>query len=320
MSKPSIFITRKLPEKVLEPYRQELAIDMWEETDEAVPREILLRKAREADGLVTMLTESIDDSLLNEAANLKIVANMAVGYDNVNVESARKHNIEVTNTPDVLTDTTADLAFGLLMTAARRIVEADQYVRNGDWKYWAPMLMAGSDIHHKTLGIVGMGRIGTTVAKRGRGFDMEILYHNRSRNVEAEEQLGAEYVSLEQLLEKADFVVCLAPLTDETHHMFDRAAFKHMKNDAIFINASRGALVNEKALYNALISKEIKGAGLDVFENEPISKDHPLLQLNQVVCLPHIGSSSVETRTKMMELALDNVLRVLKGDTPITPV
>ncbi|MFQ3544760.1 D-glycerate dehydrogenase [Halobacillus rhizosphaerae] len=320
MSKPSIFITRKLPEKVLAPYRDKLEIDMWEKTDEAVPREVLLRKAREADGLVTMLTESIDDTLLNEAANLKIVANMAVGYDNINVESARKHNIEVTNTPDVLTDTTADLAFGLLMTSARRIVEADQYVRNGDWKHWAPMLMAGSDIHHKTLGIVGMGRIGTTLAKRGRGFDMEILYHNRSRNVEAEEQLGAEYVSLEYLLKNADFVVCLAPLTDETYHMFDQAAFKHMKNDAIFINASRGALVNETALYNALVSKEIKGAGLDVFENEPISKDHPLLQLNQVVCLPHIGSSSVETRTKMMELALNNALRVLQGDTAITPV
>ncbi|MBA2175759.1 D-glycerate dehydrogenase [Halobacillus locisalis] len=320
MTKPRIYITRRLPEDVVAPYRKDLDIEMWSETDVPVDHTHLQKEAVTADGLVTMLTENVDEELLGKAENLKIVANLAVGYDNIDVQAAKRRDIQVTNTPDVLTDTTADLIFGLVLATARRLTEAERYIKEGKWENWSPLLMAGTDVHHKTMGIVGMGRIGKMIAKRARGFDMNVLYHNRSRDEEAEDQFNASYATFDDLLTKADYVVCMVPLTRETEGMFNKNTFRKMKNTAIFINGSRGQTVIEADLYEALIHEDIAGAGLDVFAEEPISKDHPLLQLDQVVALPHIGSASKETRYKMMDLCLENIDRYFKGKSVKTPV
>ncbi|QSS99423.1 D-glycerate dehydrogenase [Pontibacillus sp. ALD_SL1] len=320
MSKPFIYITRKLPQSVVEPFESNYTIEMWPEEEKPVEREVLLEKAQQADALVTMLSDRIDSEIFEQQTNLKVIANLAVGYDNIDLGAAEDANVIVTNTPDVLTDTTADLTFGLLLSTARRLMEAERYVKNNAWENWAPLLMAGKDVHHKTIGIIGMGRIGEAVAKRATGFEMEILYHNRSRKVEAEEKLDATYVGFEELLERADFVVCLTPLTEETRGMFNKDAFERMKDSAIFVNASRGALVDEGALYEAIEQNVIAGAGLDVFQNEPISADHPLLGFDQVVATPHIGSASEETRKTMMTLCLENIQRVMNEDEAKTPV
>jgi glyoxylate reductase len=318
--KPSIFITRKLPDTVIEPLNNEFEVEMWDEEDVPVPRDILLEKANEASALITMLSDKVDTELLEHAPSLKVVANLAVGYDNIDLKAAKQKEVVICNTPDVLTDTTADLTFALLMTAARRIVEADRYIKEGQWKSWSPLLLAGADIHHKTIGIVGMGSIGEAVARRAKGFDMNILYHNRSRKPEAEEKLSAVYVSLDELLAQSDFVVVLAPLTEETEGLFQKEQFQAMKKSAFFINAARGAIVNEEALTEALKTGEIAGAGLDVFVKEPIDSNHPLLSLDNVVALPHIASSSTETRLGMMNLCVQNIMAVLKGDKPKTQV
>jgi glyoxylate reductase len=318
--KPSIFITRKLPNTVIEPLNDEFEVEMWDKEDVPIPRDILLEKATDASALITMLSDKVDTELLEHAPSLKVVANLAVGYDNIDLKAAKQKEVIICNTPDVLTDTTADLTFALLMTAARRIVEADRYIKEGQWKSWSPLLLAGADIHHKTIGIVGMGSIGEAVARRAKGFDMNILYHNRSRKPEAEEKLGAVYVSLDELLAQSDFVVVLAPLTEETEGLFQKEQFQEMKKSAFFINAARGAIVNEKALTEALKTGEIAGAGLDVFVKEPIDSDHPLLSLDNVVALPHIASSSTETRLGMMNLCVQNIMAVLKGDKPKTQV
>jgi glyoxylate reductase len=320
MDRPYVFITRKLPDDVIAPIKDIAEVAMWPHDDIPVPRDVLINEAKKADALLTMVSDAIDQDVLKAGKSLKVVANMGVGFDNIDVAAATKYGIAVCNTPDVLTDTTADLTFALLLATARRVVEAAQFIKEGKWKSWSPFLLAGADVHHKTIGIVGMGKIGQAVAKRAVGFDMNILYHNRSRNIEAEKQLGATYCSFPELLETADFVVCLTPLTNETRHMFDREAFRKMKRSAIFINASRGAVVDEQALYDALISGEIAGAGLDVFEHEPIDDSHPLLTLTNVVALPHIGSATKETRTKMMELCCRNIIAVLKGKQPETLV
>jgi glyoxylate reductase len=318
--KPSIYITRKLPQDVIEPLYGEFQVEMWEKEDVPVPREVLLKKAESASALITMLSDKVDAELLDHAASVKVVANVAVGYDNIDLQAANKKDVIICNTPDVLTDTTADLTFGILMAAARRIVEADRYIKEGRWKSWSPLLLSGTDIHHKTIGIVGMGIIGEAVAKRAKGFDMNILYHNRSRKQEAEERLGASYVSMDELLAVSDFVVVLAPLTPETEGLFQKEQFQAMKKSAFFINAARGAIVNEEALTEALEKGEIAGAGLDVFVEEPINSEHPLLQFDNVVALPHVASSSVETRKAMMDLCVKNVMAVLKGDEPRTRV
>ncbi|WP_099160009.1 2-hydroxyacid dehydrogenase [Virgibacillus ndiopensis] len=320
MKKPLIYITRKIPNEVIESYFDSFDIRMWERADIPVPRDLLLKEMEHADALLCLLTESIDKELLEKATKLKIVANMAVGYDNVNIIAARNKGIIVTNTPDVLTDTTADLTFTLLMATARRIVEGNNFIKQDKWEHWSPLLLAGSDIHHKTIGIVGMGRIGQAVAKRAKGFEMEILYHNRSRNFEAEQEFQATFCKIDELLDKSDFVVSLVPLTKETRYMFNKTSFQKMKSSAIFINVSRGQVVDEAALYNALTSKEIAAAGLDVFGEEPIRSDHPLLNLENVLCLPHIGSASVETRMEMIALCLENISRVFNGKEPKTPV
>lgn len=314
-----IYIARKIPEHILSPLKEKYDVHMWEKEDEAVPRSILINESKKADAILSFVTDKIDEEILS-GNNLKIVSNCAVGYDNIDVNTARKREIIVTNTPDVLTETTADLTFALLMTAARRIVEAAQFVKEGRWKSWSPYLLAGSDIYGKTIGIFGMGKIGEAVARRAKGFQMNILYHNRNRKKEAEIELGAVYCSFDELLKQSDFIVCLAPLTEETKYMFTKEAFQRMKPTAIFINASRGAIVDEKALYEALIHGQIAAAGLDVFEKEPIEKTHPLLNLPNVVALPHIGSASKETRDKMLKLSIQNIDRVLSGKEPLTQV
>jgi glyoxylate reductase len=320
LARPYIFVTRKCSEQQLQPLYEIADVEMWSEEETPCPRDLLLEKAKKADALLTMLSDSIDKQLLDGAGQLKVVANLAVGYDNIDVHYANDLGIVVCNTPDVLTDTTADLTFGLILATARRLLEAADYVKDNRWKSWGPLLLAGHDIHHKTIGIVGMGKIGQAVAKRATGFDMKILYHNRTRNEEAETKLGAIFSTFDELISNADFVVCLTPLTDETRELFNKDAFMKMKNSSIFVNASRGAVVNEVDLYEALTNNEIAGAGLDVFLQEPIESSHPLVGLHNVVALPHIGSASLETRYTMMNLCADNIASVLKGNMPKTKV
>jgi glyoxylate reductase len=320
MKTPKIFITRKCPEERLEALKSLGEVQMWDKEDEPCPRDLLLEKAKEADALLTMLSDQVDEELLNKAENVKVISNLAVGYDNINLDYAKQKNVIITNTPDVLTDTTADLTFALILAAARRVIEAADYVKEGKWSSWSPLLLAGADVHHKTIGIVGMGKIGQAVAKRAKGFDMNILYHNRSRDYDAENKLEAVYKSLNELLAQSDFVVCMTPLTNETKKMFNADSFRKMKSSAIFINTSRGGTVVEEDLIKALEEGEIAGAGLDVFENEPISTDHPLLKLPNIVALPHIGSATLETRYAMIDCCVQNIKSVLTGKSPITPL
>lgn len=320
LSKPKVYVTRKLPENIVEPFQKYFDINMWSKEDEPVPRKILLQEVEQVDALLSMLSDDINDELFQHAPNLKIVANLAVGFDNINLADAKKHHVVITNTPDVLTETTADLAFGLLMATGRRLIEAQEYIRKDKWTDWAPFLLAGKDIHHQTIGIVGMGRIGTAVARRAKGFNMPIIYHNRSRNEEAEKELGAKYVSFDELLTEADYVVSLVPLSEETKRIFNKDAFAKMKKSAIFINAGRGQTMIEEDLYAALIEGEIAAAGLDVFEKEPIRADHPLMKLDNVVCLPHIGSASVKTREEMIELCFNNFKNLFDGKDVLTEV
>ncbi|ART77873.1 D-glycerate dehydrogenase [Sutcliffiella horikoshii] len=320
MTRPYVFITRKLKEELFAPLMEIADVKMWESESEAVPREMLLREAQKATALLTMLSDKVNEELLESAPNLKVVANLAVGYDNIDVKAASDRGVTVCNTPDVLTETTADLTLALMLATARRITESQEFVKEGRWQSWSPYLLAGADVHHKTIGIVGMGKIGQAVARRAMGFGMEILYHNRSRHIEAEQELGAAYRSFEQLLEQSDFVVCLTPLTDATRHLFNDDAFKRMKESAFLINVGRGQVVDEKALIAALHQNEIAGAGLDVFYEEPIGADHPLLHFPQVVTIPHIGSASVETRTMMIKLCQDNIVAVLQGNKAKTIV
>lgn len=320
MTKPLVYITRNIPEHLLTQYEEHFQVKMWESEDTPVPRDVLLQEVEEADGLFCMLSDSIDAELLEHGKKLKVISNLAVGFNNIDVEAASKKSIVVTNTPEVLTETTADLTFALLMATARRIVESSDYIRGDQWQDWSPFLLAGVDIHDQTIGIVGMGRIGEAVARRARGFGMEVLYHNRSRKESAEEELQAQYVSFEELLERSDFIVPLAPLTEETNEMFDQHAFDKMKETAMFINASRGQVVNEDALYEALTTGKIAAAGLDVFTVEPIRSDNRFVQLDNTICLPHIGSSTVKTRTNMVHLCCENIANVLNGKQAKTPV
>ncbi|MFD2629501.1 2-hydroxyacid dehydrogenase [Oceanobacillus kapialis] len=261
----------------------------------------------------------VDRALLDRAPHLKIVTNMSVGYDNLYIEELTKRGIMATNTPDVLTDTVADTVFGLLLATARRIPEMDRFVKVGDWKENIGEHLYGVDVHHKTLGIIGMGRIGTAVAERAHfGFKMDIVYHNRSTNTYADENLQAEYVTLQKLLKVSDYVLVMAPLVRETVKLIGQKEFDLMKESAIFINGSRGELVDEMALVQALVAKKILAAGLDVYEQEPVSKNSPLLQLKNVVTLPHIGSATAETRYQMAKLAVENLVSGLTGNRPPT--
>jgi len=320
MNKPTIYITRKIPTSLLAPYQESFEFKMWEKEDVPVPQHILIEESKQAQGLLCLITENIDADFLKQANHLKVIANMAVGYDNIDVEAANKNDIIVTNTPDVLTETTADLTFTLLLTTARRIIEANHTINNDEWGDWAPFMMAGSDVHHKKIGIIGMGRIGEAVGRRAKGFGMDILYHNRKRNKEIEAELNATYGTFQEVIAEADFIVSLVPLTDETADLFNEAAFRNMKSSAIFINASRGGVVDEQALYEALKNGVIHAAGLDVFKQEPIDSSHPLASLSNAVLLPHIGSASVQTREAMIGLCLQNINNVFNGKAALTEV
>lgn len=314
--KPKVYVTRLIPESALRKLRESCEVRMWEREDAPVPRDVLQAELLDADGLYCLLTDEIDKLLLDGAPKLRAVSNMAVGYNNIDVAEAQRRGIAVTNTPGILDETTADLTFALLMAAGRRVVEAADLVRNGGWKTWSPLFMTGLDIHRSTLGIIGLGRIGQAVARRAAGFDMRVLYCGRSRKVEAERELGLEYAALDDLLKQSDFVCVMTPLTKETRHMIGARELALMKRSAVLINTARGGIVDEQALYEALKSGAIRAAGLDVFEQEPVPPDHPLLSLPNVTALPHIGSASVRTRTRMAELAADNLLTALSGGTP----
>ena len=315
MSKPSIFVTRALPGDPTPRLREVANVIVWPH-DEPPPHDELVRRAADADALLTMLTDPIDDAVLDAGKRLRIVAQMAVGYDNVDVAAATECGILVTNTPGVLTETTADLAFALLLAAARRVVEGDRLTRTGGWKSWHPSFLLGQDVHGATLGIVGLGQIGLAVARRARGFDMRILYHDRTRHPQAEAELGAEYVSLDRLLGESDFVSLHVPLASQTRHLIGQRELSLMKPSAVLVNAARGAVVDQQALCAALKERRIAAAGLDVAEIEPIPVDDPLLTLDNVVVTPHIGSASVATRARMAEMAVESVLQALRGELP----
>ncbi|GKU83276.1 D-glycerate dehydrogenase [Niallia sp. NCCP-28] len=314
--KPKVFITRKLPQEIIAQIESTCSIKMWQEEDVPVPYEVLEKEIKEVDGLFCLLTENIDRALLEKAKNLKVISNMAVGYNNIDIQAAENLGITVTNTPGVLTETTADLTFALLMSTARRLVEASDYLKNGEWQTWSPMQLTGQDIFGATIGIIGMGRIGASLAKRAKGFDMNILYYNRSQKSDLEKELDMQYVELEYLLKKSDFVCIMTPYTKETENLIAAKELRMMKETAILINTARGSIVNEADLYQALLKKQIWAAGLDVFKEEPLSLNHPLLSLNNVVALPHIGSASINTRLKMAKLAAENLLAALNNERP----
>lgn len=313
--KPKVFVTRIIPKEGLEMLREVADVKVWED-ELPPPRDILLKEAEDVDGLVSLLTDKIDAELFDTANKLKVVSNYAVGFDNIDLEEASKRGIMITNTPGVLTETTADLAFTLLMSTARRIVEADKFVRSGRWKTWGPMLMLGRDIYGAKLGLIGLGRIGYAVAKRAKGFDMDVMYYDLMRNEKAEKKLGLKFVEMEQLLKEADFVSIHVPLTSETRRLINKKTLSLMKKTSILINTARGPIVDEKALYEALINNEIAGAGLDVTDPEPPSMDNPLLKLDNVIIVPHIASASIATRTRMVVMAAQNCIAGLKGDVP----
>ncbi|MDQ0298858.1 glyoxylate reductase [Salibacterium salarium] len=314
MSKPYVFLTRKLPDDIVNILETECVVSMWGKEETPPPTSRLEEECKNADAVFCNVSDTIDASMLDQAKQLKVIATMAVGYNNIDVKAAKDRNIRVAHTPDVLSETTADLTFTLLMATARRIPEGIDVIRNNEWGAWAPFFLTGKDIHHARLGVIGMGRIGELVAKRGIGFDMDIVYHNRSRKPETEKAIGARYVDMDELLKTSDYICVQTPYTEETHHLINRQAFQKMKNSAIFINTSRGAIVDENALYEALKNGEIQGAGLDVFENEPIRADHPLMSLASVTALPHIGSASKQTRWKMAEMTANHILQGLRGE------
>lgn len=315
--KPNVYVTRMIPEDILARIQESCEVKVWSEADIPVPRKILEDEIQEVEGLFCLLTESIDEALLAKANHLKIVSNMAVGYNNIDVQAATRRGIMVANTPGVLTETTADLTFALLMMTARRMEESINFLRKGEWKTWSPMLLAGQDIYGSTLGIVGMGRIGEALAKRAKGFDMKILYHNRSQKHDVEKALGVEYRNLEELLKESDYVCIMTPYTSETHNLIGEKELNMMRPNSVLINTARGGVVNEEALYDALVNGRIWAAGLDVFATEPIQIDHPLLTLPNLVALPHIGSATIKTRRKMADLAADNLVQALTHEHPI---
>ncbi len=312
-----ILVTREIPEAGLRPLEE---FDVTVLSELPPERDELLEAASGIDGVLSTLTEQIDAEFMDAAGDgLKIVANMAVGYDNVDVETAKERGIVVTNTPEVLNETTADTAFMLLLAAARRLGEGERLVRAGEWEAWGPKMLLGPDIWGKKLGILGFGRIGQAVARRAMGFDMEVLYTGRSRKEEAEKEFEAQYLELDELLRECDFFTIHTPLTAETTHLIGAEELEKMKTQAVLVNTSRGPLVDEAALADALEEGRIFAAGLDVYEEEP--EVHPkLLELENVVLAPHIGSASIETRDKMAATAGEDLRAVLRGEQPENPV
>jgi len=314
--KPKVYVTREMPERGLRIIKERFEAEVWPDYAPP-PKKTIIEKAVKVDALATLLSDKIDAEVFDAAPNLKIVAQMAVGFDNIDVTEATKRGIYVTNTPGVLTETTADFAWALLMAIARRVVEANKYVRTGKWKVgWHPMMMQGRDIYGATIGIVGLGRIGCAIAKRAKGFDMQVLYYDIIRRPDFEKEYNIQFTQLDTLFQKADFVTINTPLTKETYHLVDEKKLKLMKKTAYLINNARGPIVDEKALYKALKEGWIAGAALDVFEQEPTPVENPLLKLDNVVVAPHISSSSYETRSRMAEMVAENLVAFFEGKIP----
>ena len=317
--KPKCFITRKIPDVGLNKIGQHFEIEVWEK-DTPPPKEILREKVRYVNALVTLLTDPIDKEVLANAPKLRIISQYAVGYDNIDIEECTRRGIYVTNTPGVLTNAVADLTWALILSITRRIVEAHDYVISGKWEEskvgWHPTLMLGTELKGKILGIIGMGRIGQAVAKRAIGFGMKVIYFSRKRKEEIEKELNAEFVDLNTLLRKSDIISIHVSLNKDTYHMINSENLRLVKPTAYLINTSRGAVIDEKALYIALTSGKIAGAALDVFEREPTLSDNPLLKLRNVIATPHIGSATNETRNKMAEIVADNLIAFLNNTIP----
>lgn len=316
MTRAKIYITRRIAQQALDMLNEVAEIKIW---DREMPpsREVLIDKISEVDGLLSLLTDRIDASLMDLAPKLKIISNLAVGYDNIDIPEATRRGILVSNTPGVLTETTADFAFALLMAAARRLVEADKFTRKGRWRTWDPMLLLGQDIHHATLGIIGFGRIGIEVARRAKGFDMRVLYHDEIRKTREESEIGVEYTpKLADLLSQSDFISLHVPLMPKTHHLIGSDAFALMKSTAVLINTARGSIVDPGALYQALSSRRIFAAAVDVTDPEPINHDSPFLSLDNLIITPHIASASTFTRTEMAKMAATNLIAGLQGQVP----
>lgn len=315
----NVLVTRSIPKRYIDQLKSLAAVEVYPETMQPMPREALLASSKDKSIIISMLSDQIDKEFIDNSPKLKAVVNLAVGYDNIDIDYAHQKGITVCNTPDVLTETTAELAFTLMLVTARRIIEANELVKEGNWVGWSPYLLAGLDVYKKTVGIFGMGNIGTALAKRCTGLNMHVQYHNRSES-EAAKALGANYVSFDELLETSDFIICTAPLTNETKNIFNKDAFKKMKSSAIFINIGRGGHVVEDDLLEAIQNEEIYAAGVDVLNNEPVGKEHPFLAEKRITVLPHIGSATVGTRNAMIELCVENTKLIIDGKQPVSEV
>jgi len=312
--KHRVFLTRKLPDEGLAMLKEKCHVEV-NPYDRILTKEEIIEGLKDKDGLLCLLTDNIDSEVICSNPHLKAIANYAAGYNNIDIKTASKRNIPVTNTPGVLTESTADLTWSLILSVARRIVEGDKLCREKKFNGWAPMFMLGSDIWGKTLGIIGMGRIGQAVARRAQGFNMKILYNSKRRLADEEKKLNMTFVSFEELLKESDFITLHVPLNSETKHLIGSKEFCIMKRTSFLINTSRGEIIEEKALLKALECSEIRGAGLDVYEKEPVITEG-LIGLENVILLPHIGSATVETRTRMAVMAVENLLTALDGKIP----
>ncbi|MEM4672189.1 MAG: glyoxylate reductase [Sulfolobales archaeon] len=321
--KPKVFITRELFDEAIRRIEEFYEVEIWDRYS-APPRDVILEKAGSSDALVTLLTDKIDCEVISRGRNLRIIAQYAVGFDNIDIECATRHGVYVTNTPGVLTEATAELTWALILAVARRIVEADKYVRSGGWKSsgtsWHPKMMLGVELKGKILGIVGLGRIGSRVAEIGKAFGMRVVYYDLVRREDLERSLGIEYMDLARLAEVSDIISVHTPLTKETYHLIGEDFLRRVKRTAIIVNTARGAVIDTQALLKALEEKRIAGAGLDVFEEEPLPPDHPLTRYDNVVLAPHIGSATYETRLAMAQLVADNLIAFYKGEIPPTLV
>lgn len=319
--RPKVFVSRIIPDDGLRPVMQACDATVWQD-ELPPPREELLNAIEGCIGVLTLLTDRVDDEFLDRAGpQLKVVSNFAVGFDNIDVAACTARGVAVGNTPGVLTETTADLAWALLMAAARRVVEGDRYVRDGQWKTWGPMLLMGPDVHGATLGIVGLGRIGQAVARRAKGFGMRIVYHDHHRvpkSVEAE--FDATFMTLEGVLQESDFVSLHTILSPETKGLINAERLGWMKKTAVLVNTSRGPVVDSMALVDALRDGVIGAAALDVTDPEPLPADHPLIALDNCLVVPHIASASRATRGKMASMAAANLLAGIRGERLPTPV
>lgn len=313
MTKPTVVVTRQLPDAAIGPIQAGCDVRYWD-SEEPIPRETLLEWVQGADGLYCLLTETIDEELLEAAGDgLRVVSTMSVGYDHVDVDALQKRGIPLGNTPGVLTETTAELALALLLATARRLPEGVEAVKDGSWATWKPMWLTGRDIHGSTVGIVGLGRIGAAFAQMLSGFGCRLLYTGPREKPEVAAEVGATFAEIDALLAESDFIAAHCPLNEDTRHLFNAEAFGKMKPTAIFINTSRGGVVDQEALYDALVQGEIAAAGLDVTDPEPLPADHPLVELENCVILPHIGSATIATRTKMAVMATENLLAGVEG-------